>query len=87
MLSVLAAYASEHGAEALERSAGALRARIAGAFAAAPKRPGREADLERYLGEGHFAELVGWVVGRERRGEAAAAEGAILAAALTGRAR
>ena len=86
MLSALAAYARRHGADALADAAGALRARIAGAMALAPKRPGRGPDLERYLGEDHFTELVGWLVDRERRREQAERMGAILAAALTGRA-
>src|SRR4051812_25191635 len=71
MLSALAAYARRHGADALADAAGALRARIAGAMALAPKRPGRGPDLERYLGEDHFTELVGWLVDRERRREQA----------------
>jgi hypothetical protein len=82
MLAALCAYAARHGADELEEASGTLRAKIAGAFAAAPKRPGRGDELARYLSDGHFAELVGWIAARERRREQAGRLGAILAALL-----
>src|SRR4051794_7763405 len=86
MLSAPAAYAAAHGADALERDAGTVRLRIAGVIAVAPEKPGRGPELERYLSERHFAELVGWVAVRQRQTEREAREGAIIAAALAGRA-
>jgi hypothetical protein len=86
MLSALAAYGRRHGAAGLMEAAGALHARIAGAMAGAPKKPGRGPELARYLSEQHFAEIVTWIAARERRREEAAHSAAIIAAALTGRA-
>ena len=82
MLVALCAYAARHGAEGLEAASGTLRAKIAGAFAVAPKKPGRWDELARYLAEGHFAELVRWIAARERRREQASRHVAILAALL-----
>jgi hypothetical protein len=82
MLAALCAYAARHGADKLEEASGTLRARIAGAFAAAPKKPGRGDELARYLADGHFAELVGWIAARQRRRGQAGRHGAILAALL-----
>lgn len=86
MLSALAAYARQHGAAGLAASAAALHARIAGAMAGAPKRKDRGMELARYLSEQHFAEIVTWIAAREGRREEAVRTGAIVGAALTGRA-
>jgi hypothetical protein len=86
MLSALAAYGRRHGGAGLMEAAGALHARIAGAMAGAPKKPGRGAELARYLSEQHFAEIVTWIAAREQRRAEAAHSAAIISAALTGRA-
>ena len=80
VLRAFAAYAGAHGAEGLEAAAEALKGRVRAAIGAAPKRPDRGDDLDRYRSDAHLDGLLDWFAEAERRRAAEAP------AALPGRA-
>ena len=80
VLRAFAAYAGAHGAERLEAAAEALKGRVRAAIGAAPKRPDRGDDLDRYRSDAHLDELLAWFAAAERQKAAEAL------AALPGRA-
>jgi hypothetical protein len=65
MQSALACYANYYGAELLRLYADRLRERIKAAFDAAPKRPDRGDDLERYLSPEHYGAMIEWIAERQ----------------------
>ncbi len=67
VLRAFAAYAGAHGAEGLEAAAEALKGRVRAAIGAAPKRPDRGDDLDRYRSDAHLDELLDWFAEAERR--------------------
>jgi hypothetical protein len=84
IVSALAAYVRRHGVAGLRAAADTLRDRLVAAAAAAPRRPGRGPDVDRYLSDRHIAELVGWFVAVETRRAAVHADAVILAALVRG---
>ena len=64
LTSAIASYVAEHGAEI---DAPALKARLREAIDAAPKRPGRTADIARYRSDRWLDDLIRWVINRERQ--------------------
>ena len=84
MFRAIAAYAAQHHADGLLRDQDLVYARIAGAMAGAPKKPGRGPDLDRYLAAEHFGEMVCWIADRQRSQDQATEFGAVVAAAIMG---
>lgn len=69
----VASYAGTFGADRTAADAGAVKDRLRAAMSAAPMKPGRRKDIERYGDDRRFLDpLLGWVVARQRERDAAA---------------